>query len=134
MSFSRRYVETLLLIGIGGFIGANVRYWVTTWAAQYGQPYPLGTLIINVTGSTLLGIFIGWSGNHLAADPRLRLFVAVGFSGLTQHFRLSPTRALRCWLQGTDSVSCSTSSAQIYSAWAAHCWDHLWGVGSRILE
>jgi CrcB protein len=82
MSFSRRYVETLLLIGIGGFIGANARYGVATLAAaQYGQTFPLGTLIINLTGSTLLGMFIGWSGNHLAADPRLRLFVAVGFFG-----------------------------------------------------
>jgi CrcB protein len=82
MSFERRNVETLFLIGIGGFIGANARYLVSTWAAaQFGQTFPLGTLIINVTGSCLLGVFIGWMGNHITLDPRLRLLVAVGFFG-----------------------------------------------------
>jgi CrcB protein len=66
-------VETLLLIGIGGFIGANVRYWVSIWAAdRFGAAFPWGTLIINVTGATLLGLFNGWAGNHLNLDPRVR--------------------------------------------------------------
>lgn len=75
-------METFLLIGIGGLIGANVRYIVSTWAAgQFGQTFPWGTMIINATGSCLLGVFIGWSTNHITLDPRVRLFVAVGFFG-----------------------------------------------------
>lgn len=75
-------METLLLIGIGGFIGANVRYWVSGWAAgNWGSVFPWGTLIINFTGSALLGLFIGWSGGRITLDPRVRLFVAVGFFG-----------------------------------------------------
>ncbi|MCC7209371.1 MAG: fluoride efflux transporter CrcB [Anaerolineae bacterium] len=82
MRFTRIRVETFLLIGIGGFVGANARYFVSTWAAaQFGQTFPLGTLIINVAGSCLLGAFIGWAGNHISLDPRVRLFVAVGFFG-----------------------------------------------------
>jgi fluoride exporter len=78
----RRKVETLLLIGIGGFIGANVRYWVANWATgQFGPTFPWGTLLINVSGSALLGVFIGWSGNLVTLDPRIRLFLAVGFFG-----------------------------------------------------
>lgn len=75
-------METFLLIGIGGFIGANVRYWVSIWAAaRFGASFPWGTLIINITGATLLGVFNGWAGNHLSIDPRIRLLVAVGFFG-----------------------------------------------------
>jgi CrcB protein len=82
MGSERRQVETLILIGIGGFIGANARYLISTWAAaQFGQTFPFGTFIINVTGSILLGVFLGWTGNHLTLDPRVRLFVAVGFFG-----------------------------------------------------
>lgn len=78
----RRQLETLLLIGIGGFIGANVRYMVSNWAAaRFGQTFPIGTLLINVTGSCLLGLFLGWAANHITLDPRVRLFVAVGFFG-----------------------------------------------------
>lgn len=78
----RRQLETLLLIGIGGFIGANVRYMVSNWAAaRFGQTFPIGTLLINVTGSCLLGLFLGWAANHITLDPRVRLLVAVGFFG-----------------------------------------------------
>ncbi len=75
-------METLLIIGLGGFIGANVRYWVSGWAAEHlGASFPWGTLIINLTGSLLLAVFIGWLSNHVTVDPRLRLLVAVGFFG-----------------------------------------------------
>jgi len=78
----RQHLETLLLIGLGGFIGANLRYWVSGWAARYlGQVFPWGTLIINFSGSCLLAVFIAWSANRLDIDPRIRLFLAIGFFG-----------------------------------------------------
>ncbi|HEX3054287.1 MAG TPA: fluoride efflux transporter CrcB [Aggregatilineaceae bacterium] len=78
----RQQIETFLTIGLGAVLGANLRYWVSGWAAkQIGQLFPWGTLIINASGSCLLGVFIAWSQNHLTADPRLRLMIAVGFFG-----------------------------------------------------
>ena len=75
-------METLLIVGVAGFIGANVRYLVGTWAAaQFGTTMPWGTLLINVTGSTLLALFLAWAGNRTGLDPRLRLGIAVGFFG-----------------------------------------------------
>lgn len=80
--FKRRQVEIVIVIGLGGFLGANARYLVSVWAAgRFGSAFPWGTMIINVTGSCLLGLFLGWSANHVALDPRLRLLVAVGFFG-----------------------------------------------------
>jgi CrcB protein len=77
-----KHVETFLLIGLGGIIGANLRYWVSGWAAdRFGQAFPWGTLLINISGSCLLAVFIGWSANHIALDPRVRLFVSIGFFG-----------------------------------------------------
>lgn len=75
-------METLLLIGIGGFIGANLRYVVSTWAAQrFGVGFPWGTMIINFSGSLLLAVFVAWLTAHTTIDPRVRLFTAVGFFG-----------------------------------------------------
>lgn len=75
-------MENLLLIGLGGFVGANARYLVSTWAAeQFGRLFPWGTLIINMSGSLLLAVFIAWAANRTALDPRVRLFLAVGFFG-----------------------------------------------------
>jgi CrcB protein len=75
-------VETLLIIGLGGFVGANLRYMVSVWAAErFGVGFPWGTLIINFTGSLLLALFLAWLNNHVTIDPRWRLFIAVGFFG-----------------------------------------------------
>jgi len=75
-------METFLIIGLGGFIGANLRYLVSIWAVgQFGASFPWGTFIINFSGSCLLAVFIAWSGRHAPLDPRVRLFLAVGFFG-----------------------------------------------------
>jgi len=75
-------METLIIIGVAGFIGANVRYWLGTWAAgAFGTGFPWGTLIINFTGSVLLSIFVAWAAGRTNFDPRIRYFVAVGFFG-----------------------------------------------------
>ncbi len=75
-------METLLLIGIGGFIGANLRYLVSTWAAQrLGAGFPWGTMLINFTGSLMLAVFIAWLTTRTTVDPRVRLLIAVGFFG-----------------------------------------------------
>ncbi len=75
-------MENFLLIGIGGFIGANMRYWVAGWIAdRWGQTFPWGTFVVNASGSLLLGVFIGWSLQQITLDPRVRMLVVVGFFG-----------------------------------------------------
>ncbi len=79
---SSRHLETVLIIGLGGFIGANLRYWIAGWIAErLGQTFPWGTLLINLSGSLLLGLFIGWSTQQIALDPRVRMLVAIGLLG-----------------------------------------------------
>ncbi|MBN1451625.1 MAG: fluoride efflux transporter CrcB [Anaerolineales bacterium] len=75
-------MENFLLIGLGGFLGANVRYWVSGWVAErLGQIFPWGTFFVNFSGACLLAVFYGWSANHITLDPRVRLLVAIGFFG-----------------------------------------------------
>lgn len=75
-------IQTFLLIGLGGILGANLRYWVSGWAAEhFGRAFPWGTLLINASGSCLLAVFVGWSAHHITLDPRVRLLVAIGFFG-----------------------------------------------------
>ncbi len=75
-------MEKILYISIGAVLGANARYWLSDWAAQkWGIAFPYGTLIINVTGSLLLGFFLTLSTERFLVDPRIRLMIAVGFLG-----------------------------------------------------
>ncbi len=52
-----------------------------TWRASFLPRFPYGTLLINFTGSFMLGFFLIWIGERVLADPRWRLLIAVGFCG-----------------------------------------------------
>lgn len=69
-----------LIIGMGGFLGANARYLVAGWFAErFGPSFPYGTLVINVSGSFILGFFLGLITDRFSVHPHWRLFFAIGF-------------------------------------------------------
>ena len=72
-----------LLVGAGGAIGAVARYGTAILIARlWPMTFPLATVIINITGSLAMGVFIGLLARFLppwAEDARL--FVAVGVLG-----------------------------------------------------
>ena len=71
-----------LAISAGAALGANLRYLVGLWiAAVWTGALPLGTLLINLTGSVALGCFLGALGRRFREPPFVRLFVATGFLG-----------------------------------------------------
>jgi CrcB protein len=75
-------VQAVFWISLGAIAGANARYFLSRWAAKSLAPaFPYGTLIINVTGSMLLGFFLIWTSERVLADPRWRLMIAIGFCG-----------------------------------------------------
>lgn len=75
-------METFLLISAGAILGANLRYWVGGWAANlFGTSFPYGNLIINLTGSFILGFFIALTSERVFLDPRWRILVAIGLLG-----------------------------------------------------
>lgn len=71
-----------LVIGAGGFAGAIARYAVAVWIGQrWGQGFPLGTFVINVSGSFLIGLLMCLMTEKLMVNPQWRLFLIVGFLG-----------------------------------------------------
>ena len=73
----------LILVGVGGFLGANARYLSARWVdAAIGGRFPLGTFLINVSGSFLLGLLGGVLASRIvpSADS-LRLALGVGCLG-----------------------------------------------------
>jgi CrcB protein len=73
-------LQTVLLISLGAILGANLRFFVAQYAAKLiPSSFPSGTLIINITASFILGFFLIWTSERVLADPRWRIFFAVGF-------------------------------------------------------
>ncbi len=69
-------------ISVGAVLGANLRYFLSKIVTRLSDAaFPFGTLIINVTGSLLLGFFLIWTTERVLVDPRWRWLVAIGFCG-----------------------------------------------------
>lgn len=75
-------MNNIVYISLGAIIGANLRYFVNRFSLRYlSADIPFGTLIVNLTGSFILGFFLAWTLERVEVDPRWRYFVAVGFCG-----------------------------------------------------
>ena len=71
-----------LAVGIGGALGAILRYQVNLWSVgQWGDRFPWGTLFINVTGCVVIGFYLTLVTERLAGRPMTRLFIATGTLG-----------------------------------------------------
>lgn len=89
-----------LVIGLGGFIGANARYIIGGWVQQkWGSFFPYGTFVINVTGSFVLGLFATLA-LRFTWNEYLRLWVAIGFVGAYTTFSTFEYETLRLIMEG----------------------------------
>ena len=74
--------EKLLYISIGAVVGACARFLLSNYVAKQAfSAFPYGTLIINVSGSLLLGFFLVVAAERLFIADQWRMLVAVGFCG-----------------------------------------------------
>ena len=75
-------LSNCLIIGLGGFLGAIARYIVALWIGQrWGRTFPLGTFVVNVSGSFLISLLMSLFTERFMVNPQLRLFLVIGFLG-----------------------------------------------------
>ena len=75
-------MRDFVIVSIGAIVGANARWIISRYTAKLlGPVFPYGTLVINITGSLIVGFFIIWTTERLLVDPRWRLLIVVGFCG-----------------------------------------------------
>ncbi|EMY34284.1 hypothetical protein D477_010591 [Arthrobacter crystallopoietes BAB-32] len=95
---------TVLLLALAGGAGAGTRFVldgaVRTWQAKTGRTtFPLGILLVNTTGSFLLGLLTGVVlSQHLA--PELQLVLGTGFLGAYTTFSTASIDTVRLVREG----------------------------------
>lgn len=72
-------VTNILLIGLGGALGAVARHAVNQVALTHIGSSPLGTFIANISGTFVLGLLVGLFSSHPAWPTEMRIFLTVGF-------------------------------------------------------
>jgi CrcB protein len=74
--------QFILAVALGGAIGSVARYLVGIASGKlFGMDFPWGTLIINVTGSFLMGLFVGLFALKWDLSQTARIFLTVGICG-----------------------------------------------------
>jgi CrcB protein len=75
---------TYLWVALGGALGSAARYGCSSLIAErFGETFPFGTLVINVVGSFVIGVFAAVTGpdGRFMAPGDMRQFVMVGLCG-----------------------------------------------------
>jgi CrcB protein len=95
-------MDKILFVGLGGFVGANLRYWVAVWIG--GRTFPLATFAVNIIGAFGLAFFAVWAVERVALSEDLRLLVATGFFGALTTFSTFSLEALTLMRDGKWEV------------------------------
>lgn len=69
-----------IIVGLGGFIGAVLRYLIGKLSVGMENGFPVKTLLINVVGAFVIGIVAALAAKN-SLNPRLVLFLKVGICG-----------------------------------------------------
>lgn len=71
----------IVLVGLAGALGALSRYLLGRFIAErLSAQFPLGTLIINISGAFVIGLLFALAG-HKIISPAIQLVLATGFLG-----------------------------------------------------
>ena len=75
-------LRIILIIGTGGFLGSVARFFTSKYIQQlFPFSFPIGTLVVNILGSLLLGVIYGLLDRGELLSNEMRLFLTVGFCG-----------------------------------------------------
>jgi CrcB protein len=94
-------IKDMLVISLGAIFGANARWIISRYLAKAISPlFPYGTLVINVSGSFVVGFFMIWATERVLLDPRWRLLIVIGFCGAFTTFSSFAFETMALFEQG----------------------------------
>ena len=114
-------------IAIGSAIGGAARYWCTGFAARlFGETFPWGTLLVNITGSLIIGFFATLTGpdGRFFVSSTTRQFVMIGLCGGYTTFSSFSLQTLNLvqdseWLQAGGNIVGSVVLC-LFAVWLGH--------------
>jgi CrcB protein len=117
VAFGEIFMLAYLWVAIGGALGSVGRYWVSGFVAErFGETFPWGTILINLTGSFIIGAFAAFTDpdGRVLATPGFRQFFMFGICGGYTTFSSFSLQTLRLaqdrqWLYAGGNVILSVA-------------------------
>lgn len=111
-------MRTLVHLGwvfLGGGIGSALRFGVGRAAlALAGPDFPLGTLIVNLLGCTLMGALVEWlAWRDMGIDASMKLFLATGLLGGFTTFSAFALDAVTLWQRGEALTAAAYAAGSV---------------------
>jgi CrcB protein len=121
---------TCLLVMIGGALGTLARYAVSTLASPISGQLPWGTIIINITGSFLIGLFgtLTLASGRYPVSENTRLFVMIGLCGGYTTFSSFSLQTLDLMRNGAMTRAMANVAASVVLCIAAVALGHAVGA------
>jgi CrcB protein len=124
---NRRTILIYLYVVAGGGLGALGRFLLSAFIARwFGEAFPWGTLLINITGSFAIGFFgtLSEPEGPLMVRPELRTFFMIGMCGGYTTFSSFSLQTLRLaqdgeWLYAAGNVTASNFGS-LFAVWLGH--------------
>ena len=118
------YVK-ILAVGTGGFVGALLRYGVSSLVAKrFDHPFPWATLVVNVVGCLAIGYLLGLAEIRQGIPPGLKLFLITGLLGSLTTFSTFSYESLSLLRTGDFGASLMNVGLNLIvgllAVWAGH--------------
>ena len=123
--------KAYLLVALGSALGGVGRFWIAGILASRSANFPIATLVVNVSGSFLIGMLAAWLPVARGAPPLLlgREFLMVGVLGGYTTFSAFSLQTLELMGQGAWSAAASNVFFSVIFCLAAVWLGH--ALGSR---
>lgn len=94
-------LKTVLILGSGGFIGSNLRYFTGKFVHKLsGTSFPVGTFAVNIIGSLLFGLLFFISTENENITDQTKLFLGTGLLGAFTTFSTFSYETVSLFRQG----------------------------------
>jgi len=124
----------LLIIGLGGFAGAILRYGIsgTIQSASKSISFPFGTLGVNVIGCFFIGLLSYLVETRGLFTPETRLFLMIGLLGSLTTFSTFGNETFQLMRDSAFILAAANIGAQVFAGltavWCVRIMAHaLWG-------
>src|SRR5689334_16883069 len=113
-------MDRYLMIALGGAAGAIARYQVAAVIqARIPAGFPLGTLVVNITGCLVMGIAMTLLTERLVVHPNWRYLIPIGFIGAYTTFSTFEYETFQAVAEGSFLIGIGNIVASVVAGYVA---------------
>ena len=108
-------MDKYLFVGTGGFVGAVLRYWLSSTVQQLSNSalFPVGTLVVNVLGCLVIGFLSELAEEHGLFTAEARAFVFIGILGGFTTFSTFSNETMNLLRNGQNTLAFGNAAGHL---------------------